>query len=50
MRGSPVTGVGLMFGFGRWVLRHFGRYTGALCLAMIPGGCALVLAGTLAIR
>ncbi|MFF9003422.1 MULTISPECIES: hypothetical protein [Streptomyces] len=37
-------------GLGRWVLRHFGRYAGPLYLAMILGGCALVLAGALATR
>ncbi len=36
--------------FGRWVLRHFGRDAGPLYLATILGGCALVLAGALAIR
>ncbi|MEU2853452.1 hypothetical protein [Streptomyces syringium] len=37
-------------GLGRWVLRHLGRYAGPLYLAMILGGCAVVLAGALAIR
>ncbi len=38
-----------MSGSGRWVLRHFGRYTGPLFLAMILGGLALFF-GVLAIR
>ncbi|MFG2678864.1 hypothetical protein [Streptomyces sp. NPDC048392] len=37
-------------GLARRVLRHFGRYAGPLYLAMILGGLALVLVGTLAIR
>jgi hypothetical protein len=39
-----------MSGLGRRVLRRFGRYAGPLYLAMILGGLALVLAGTLATR
>lgn len=39
-----------MRGLGHWVLRRFGRYAGPLYPAAILGGCALVLAGTLAFR
>ncbi len=35
---------------GHWALRHLGRYSGPLYLAAILGGCALVLAKTLAVR
>lgn len=51
---SPSRGGGaegdVIRGLGHWVLRHFGRYAGPLCLAAILGGCALVLAGTLVAR
>ncbi|MFD7115849.1 hypothetical protein [Streptomyces sp. NPDC059922] len=40
----------MMRRLGHWVLRRFGRYAGPLYLAAILGGCALVLAGTLAFR
>ncbi|GAA2728508.1 hypothetical protein GCM10010360_04630 [Streptomyces nogalater] len=47
-RGGAEDGVSRAL--GRWVLRHFGWYAGPLYLAMILGGCAVVLAGVLAIR
>lgn len=51
MHGAPVApGVRVMSGLGRWVLRRFGQHAGPLYLAMILGGLALVLVGTLALR
>lgn len=39
-----------MPGLAKWTLRYVGRYAGALYLAMVLGGSALVLAGAIAVR